>query len=76
MKKKCVCNNLAIVVLGIVLGAPRVVQPNLQCPCFSLVPEAKYEVSRGSLKGAVSIQKSYSRVRDIVKGVARRNRRE
>ena len=61
---------------GDVLGPPRLACHYWWCPCFSVVLEATHETSRGPLKGAVSAQKSHSRVRDGDMGVAGRNGRE
>ena len=41
-----------------VLGPSRLAQHTLRCPCFSVVPDATHEASRGPLKGSVSAQKA------------------
>ena len=51
-------SRFASVVLDGVLRPPRLSWHTLRCPCFSVVPEATNEASRGPLKGAVSAQKA------------------
>ena len=63
------------VVLDAVLGPPHLAWHTWWCPWLSVVPEATHEESWGPLKGAVSAQKSPSRVQDGDEGVAGRNRR-
>ena len=48
----------ASAVLNGVLVPPSLVRHTWRCPCFSVVPEATHEASRGPLKGAVSAQKA------------------
>ena len=51
-------SRFASVVVGGVLGPPRLARHTYQCPCISVVPEATHEASQGPEKGAVSAQKA------------------
>ena len=75
--KKCVSikhTRLVSVVLDGVLGPLRPARHNRRCPCFSLVPEATQEASRGRMKGAVTLLQLEKPSQ--VRGVAGRNGRE
>ena len=48
--------GLAAAVFDSVLGPPRQARHTKRCPCFSVVSEARQEVSQGPLLGAVLAQ--------------------
>ena len=52
---------MSVVVDG-VLGPLPLVRHTRGCPCFSIVPEAMHEASRGPLKEAVSAEKPFKGV--------------
>ena len=51
-----------------VLRPPCLQWHNGECPCFSVVPEAIYETSRGPLKGTIAAQKALQRSKTETKG--------
>ena len=59
-KKKCVfIKRFESAVLDSVLGPARLARHTWQCPCFSVVPKAMQEVSRGPLRAPYHLKKLF-----------------